>query len=49
MMILATLCYIKHDGCTLMVYRNKKPMIFTKASGMVWVENLKQEKHLKNV
>jgi 8-oxo-dGTP diphosphatase len=23
-MILATLCYIKHDGCTLMVYRNKK-------------------------
>jgi 8-oxo-dGTP diphosphatase len=25
MMILATLCYIKCDGCTLMVYRNKKP------------------------
>ena len=24
-MILATLCYIKHDGYTLMVYRNKKP------------------------
>jgi len=24
-MILATLCYIKHDGKTLMVYRNKKP------------------------
>ena len=24
-MILATLCYIKHDGHTLMVYRNKKP------------------------
>jgi 8-oxo-dGTP diphosphatase len=24
MMILATLCYVKHDGCTLMVYRNKK-------------------------
>jgi 8-oxo-dGTP diphosphatase len=24
-MILATLCYIKHDGNTLMVYRNKKP------------------------
>jgi 8-oxo-dGTP diphosphatase len=23
-MILATLCYIKHDGCTLMVHRNKK-------------------------
>jgi 8-oxo-dGTP diphosphatase len=23
-MILATLCYIKHNGCTLMVYRNKK-------------------------
>jgi len=23
-MILATLCYIKHDGHTLMVYRNKK-------------------------
>lgn len=23
-MILATLCYIKRDGCTLMVYRNKK-------------------------
>jgi hypothetical protein len=22
-MILATLCYVKHDGCTLMVYRNK--------------------------
>lgn len=24
-MILATLCYIKHDSHTLMVYRNKKP------------------------
>ena len=24
MMILATLCYIKRDGCTLMIYRNKK-------------------------
>jgi 8-oxo-dGTP diphosphatase len=24
-MILATLCYIKHHGKTLMVYRNKKP------------------------
>ena len=24
-MILATLCYIKHDGHILMVYRNKKP------------------------
>jgi 8-oxo-dGTP diphosphatase len=24
-MILATLCYVKHDGCTLMVHRNKKP------------------------
>ena len=24
-MILATLCYVKQDGCTLMVYRNKKP------------------------
>jgi 8-oxo-dGTP diphosphatase len=24
MIILATLCYIKHNGCTLMVYRNKK-------------------------
>jgi len=24
-MILATLCYIKKDGYTLMVYRNKKP------------------------
>ena len=24
-MILATLCYIKHNGRTLMVYRNKKP------------------------
>ena len=24
-MILATLCYIKHNGHTLMVYRNKKP------------------------
>ena len=24
MIILATLCYIKHDGHTLMVYRNKK-------------------------
>ena len=24
-MILATLCYIKHDGHTLMVHRNKKP------------------------
>jgi 8-oxo-dGTP diphosphatase len=24
-MILATLCYIKHNGKTLMVYRNKKP------------------------
>jgi 8-oxo-dGTP diphosphatase len=24
-MILATLCYLKRDGCTLMVYRNKKP------------------------
>jgi len=23
-MILATLCYVKQDGCTLMVYRNKK-------------------------
>jgi hypothetical protein len=22
-MILATLCYIKHNGCTLMVHRNK--------------------------
>ena len=25
MTILATLCYIKHDAHTLMVYRNKKP------------------------
>ena len=25
MLILATLCYIKHNGYTLMVYRNKKP------------------------
>jgi 8-oxo-dGTP diphosphatase len=24
-MLLATLCYVKHDGCTLMVLRNKKP------------------------
>ncbi|MBM3151830.1 MAG: 8-oxo-dGTP diphosphatase [Chloroflexi bacterium] len=24
-MILATLCYIKHEGQTLMVFRNKKP------------------------
>lgn len=24
-MILATLCYLKRDGCTLMVHRNKKP------------------------
>ncbi|RPI90235.1 MAG: 8-oxo-dGTP diphosphatase [Chloroflexi bacterium] len=24
-MILATLCYVKRDGSTLMVYRNKKP------------------------
>lgn len=24
-MILATLCYVKQNGCTLMVYRNKKP------------------------
>ena len=24
-MILATLCYVQHDGQTLMVYRNKKP------------------------
>jgi len=24
MMILATLCYVQQDGCTLMVYRNKK-------------------------
>ena len=24
-MILATLCYVKHNGCTLMVHRNKKP------------------------
>ena len=24
-MLLATLCYIKHDGHTLMVHRNKKP------------------------
>ncbi len=24
-MILATLCYLKHNGCTLMVHRNKKP------------------------
>lgn len=24
-MLLATLCYVKHDGHTLMVYRNKKP------------------------
>jgi hypothetical protein len=23
-MILATLCYVKRDGCTLMVHRNKK-------------------------
>ena len=23
-MILATLCYVKHDGCTLMLHRNKK-------------------------
>jgi 8-oxo-dGTP diphosphatase len=23
-MVLATLCYIKHNGCTLMVHRNKK-------------------------
>jgi 8-oxo-dGTP diphosphatase len=25
MMILATLCYVKRDGHTLMLYRNKKP------------------------
>lgn len=25
MMILATLCYVKHNGKTLMVHRNKKP------------------------
>lgn len=25
MLILATLCYVKHDGKTLMVHRNKKP------------------------
>jgi len=24
-MILATLCYLKRDGCTLMVFRGKKP------------------------
>ena len=24
-MILATLCYVKHNGCTLMVHRIKKP------------------------
>lgn len=24
-MILATLCYVKQNGCTLMVHRNKKP------------------------
>ena len=24
-MILATLCYVKQDGRTLMVHRNKKP------------------------
>ena len=24
-MLLATLCYVKRDGNTLMVYRNKKP------------------------
>jgi 8-oxo-dGTP diphosphatase len=24
MMILATLCYVKRDGCTLMIHRNKK-------------------------
>lgn len=24
-MILATLCYVKNNGCTLMVHRNKKP------------------------
>ena len=24
-MILATLCYLKHDGRTLMIHRNKKP------------------------
>ncbi|MEO8355087.1 MAG: 8-oxo-dGTP diphosphatase [Chloroflexota bacterium] len=24
-MILATLCYLKRDGCTLMLHRNKKP------------------------
>lgn len=24
-MILATLCYVRHAGCTLMVHRNKKP------------------------
>ena len=24
-MLLATLCYVKHDGKTLMVHRNKKP------------------------
>jgi 8-oxo-dGTP diphosphatase len=23
-MILATLCYVRHNGCTLMVHRNKK-------------------------
>jgi 8-oxo-dGTP diphosphatase len=25
MMLLATLCYVKHDGHTLMLYRNRKP------------------------
>lgn len=24
-MLLATLCYVKRDGCTLMLHRNKKP------------------------
>jgi len=34
-MILATLCYIKQGGCTLMVHRNKKLVIFMKAESVL--------------
>jgi hypothetical protein len=43
-MNLATLCYFKHGGKTLMVYRDKNPMIFMRAGGMALAESSRRRK-----
>jgi len=47
-MILATLCYIKCDKCTLMVYRNKKVNDIHEGKWKGLGGKWKKRKHLKN-